>query len=45
MASDEFWLTPMGLFLDLWTCHRQWLGLEKPFIEHSVDEVIPVGLM
>ena len=24
------WLTPFGLLLDLWECHRQFLGLAKP---------------
>jgi len=45
MAADEFWLTPMGFMLDMWACHKQWLGLEKPYMETSVDDVIPFGLM
>jgi hypothetical protein len=43
MAADDFWLTPMGLFLDLWACHKQWLGLVKPLEERSIDEIIPLG--
>jgi len=44
MCAEEFWLTPFGLFLDLWACHKQWHGIEKPYVEHSIDEVIPMGL-
>ena len=44
MPEERFWLTPMGLFLDLWACHKQWLGLEKPYQECTVDDVIPSGL-
>ena len=42
MPADEFWLTPLGLFLDLWTCHKQFLGLEKAHRELSVDDIIPL---
>lgn len=44
LSQDEVWLTPFGLLLDLWTCHKQFLGIEKPKIEHFIDEVIPFGL-
>lgn len=44
MTDDEFWLMPIGLFLDLWSCHKQFLGIEKPFRERSVDDVIPNGI-
>ena len=43
MTADEFWLTPLGAFLDLWTCHKQWLGIEKPRVERSVDDIIPLN--
>jgi len=33
---------PIGQFLDLWTCHKQFLGIEKPAREYSIDDVIPV---
>jgi len=42
MAADEFWLTPLGLFLDLWACHKQFLGMEKPQTEANIDDIIPV---
>ena len=41
MADDDFWLMPLGLFLDLWACHKQFLGIEKNYTEYSVDDVIP----
>lgn len=44
MTDDEFWLMPIGLFLDLWACHKQFLGIEKPYIEMNVDDVIPSGI-
>ena len=44
MRAEEFWLMPIGLFLDLWTCHKQFLGLEKPTREQTIDDVIPDGI-
>ena len=42
MEPEEFWLTPIGLFLDLWACHKQWHGLEKAArAEDTIDAVIP----
>nr|WP_319487544.1 hypothetical protein [uncultured Caproiciproducens sp.] len=41
MEPEQFWLTPIGLFLDLWACHKQFLGIEKPHWEQTVDDVIP----
>jgi hypothetical protein len=41
MGEDDFWLCPLGLFLDLWECHKQWHGLAKPKTEHFIDEVYP----
>ena len=41
MEPEQFWLTPIGLFLDLWTCHKQFLGIENPYREQSVDDIIP----
>ena len=32
MSEERFWLCPFGLFLDLWTAHKQWLGREKPLV-------------
>ena len=42
MAAEEFWLTPLGLFLDLWACHKQFLGMEKAHKFISIDDVVPV---
>lgn len=42
MSADDFWLTPFGLFMDLWACHKQFLGMEKAKRELSIDDVIPV---
>ena len=41
MEPEQFWLTPIGLFLDLWACHKQFLGIEKPYRELTIDDVIP----
>jgi hypothetical protein len=45
MKPEEFWLMPIGLFLDLWACHKQWHGLEKAArTEDSIDSIIPYGV-
>jgi len=41
MSADDFWLTPMGLFMDLWEVHKQFFGIAKPKIEVFIDDVIP----
>ncbi len=40
--EQKFWLMPFGKFLDLWTCHKQFKGMEKPYREVGIDEVIPL---
>jgi len=42
MSADDFWLTPLGLFLDLRSCHKQFLGIEKAGRVWSIDDVIPL---
>jgi len=42
MSNEQFWLMPLGLFLDLWACHKQFLGIEKPYKEVFIDDVIPI---
>ena len=42
MSDEQFWLTPLGLFLDLWACHKQFLGIDKPHRETSIDDIIPL---
>jgi len=41
MSADEFWLTPLGLFMDLWECHKQFVGIAKPYRELCIDDVLP----
>jgi hypothetical protein len=43
-SVDEAWLTPIGLLMDLWECHRQFLGIAKPKREMFIEEIIPSGL-
>ena len=42
MSEDRFWHMPIGLFLDLMACHKQFLGLEKPVREQTIDDLVPV---
>ncbi|MDD3400989.1 MAG: hypothetical protein PHT58_05105 [Eubacteriales bacterium] len=41
---DEVWLTPFGLLLDLWECHKQYNGFAKPKRVVYIDELIPAGI-
>ena len=43
LSQDEVWLMPFGLLLDLWECHRQFMGWAKPQRELSIDDIIPAG--
>jgi hypothetical protein len=43
-SEDETWLTPIGLLLDLWECHKQWNGLAKPKREFYIEDIIPYGI-
>jgi hypothetical protein len=43
-SQEETWLMPFGLLLDLWECHKQFLGLAKPKRELCIDDVIPYGI-
>ena len=42
ISEDQFWLMPIGLFMDLWACHKQFLGMEKMKQELTVDDIIPL---
>ena len=44
MSAEEFWLMPIGLFLDLWACHKQFLGIEKPRKSWMIDDIIPPAI-
>ena len=35
---------PFGLLLDLWECHKQYIGLAQPKREHFIDDIIPDGI-
>jgi len=28
--------------LDLWACHKQFMGMEKPYRELSIDDIMPL---
>jgi len=43
-SETDVWLMPIGQLLDLWTCHKQFLGIEKSKREHYIDEIIPSGI-
>jgi hypothetical protein len=38
---DEVWLIPVELLLDLWECHRQFVGLSAGRREVGMGEVVP----
>lgn len=44
MGMEEVWLTPFGLLMDLWECHKQFMGLARPKRELSIDDIIPYGI-
>jgi hypothetical protein len=43
-SEPDVWLMPIGKLLDLWTCHKQFLGMEKPRRELTIDDVLPSDL-
>ena len=43
-TEEETWLMPIGLLMDLYECHKQYLGIAKPYREHSIDDILPIGL-
>jgi len=40
-TEEETWLMPLGYLLDLWECHRQFLGMAKPKMELFIEDLIP----
>jgi len=42
MSEEKFWHMPIGLFLDLMACHKQFLGIEKPVKAENIDTAIPL---
>lgn len=43
-SEEEAWLMPIGYLLDLWECHKQFLGLARPKRELFIDEIVPYGI-
>jgi len=43
-TEEEVRLMPIGHLLDLWECHKQFLGLARPKRELTIDDVIPYGI-
>ena len=35
---------PFGELLDLWECHKQFIGISKPYEEHFIEDIIPRGI-
>lgn len=35
---------PFGLLLDLFECHKQYHGMAKAKVEHTIDDVVPYGM-
>jgi len=35
---------PIGYLMDLWECHKQFIGIAKPKREALIDDVIPSWL-
>jgi hypothetical protein len=44
MSAECFWFSPLGLFIDLFECHKQFLGIAKPKTEADINEIIPEGI-
>ena len=44
LSQDEVWLMPFGLLMDLWECHKQFMGIAKPKQALTIDDVIPYGI-
>jgi len=41
-SEEEFWTMPIGEFLDYWTAHKQFHGIEKPKRQVFIDDIIPI---
>ncbi|GHU76982.1 hypothetical protein FACS1894188_10390 [Clostridia bacterium] len=39
-SEDETWLMPLGQLLDLMACHRQFLGIDKPKKDYTLDDIL-----
>jgi len=43
-SEEETWLMPLGQLMDMWECHKQFLGIAKPKVDVSIDDLIPGGI-
>jgi len=43
-SEHETWLMPLGHLMDMWECHKQFLGLSRPRRLMTIDDVIPYGV-
>jgi hypothetical protein len=43
LSDEKFWFMPIGQFLDLWACYKQWHGIEKPLCDDTdlLDKMFP----
>ena len=42
-SVEETWLMAIGHLLDLMAAHKQFLGIEKPKRELTLDDILPIG--
>jgi hypothetical protein len=35
---------PIGYLMDLWECHKQFIGISKPSREFYIDDLVPYGV-
>jgi len=43
-SEAAFWLTTIGEILDLWECHRQYMGWAKAKRELFIDDIISTDI-
>jgi len=41
--EEDVWLMAIGDLLDQWEIHKQFIGMAKPKVEISIDDIIPTG--
>ncbi len=43
LASEEVWLMPFGFLMDLWECHKQFMGIAKPNVNRILTRLCRWG--
>lgn len=43
-SENEVWLMPIGKLLDLWACHKQFIGVEKAKKTRTINDIVPLGI-